>query len=138
MRSPAARPMGQRRSPAAKASASPARSSSTAPVTKATSSPKPPPSFSPENGGETGGPANAVRQSRTSAAQYAARRSPSRAEARVSIATMGTGKSHRRPFAIERSAVRRSIVVNDRMQQNYQYELVEPTGRNFDPYFCPH
>jgi len=50
---------------------------------------------------------------------------------------MGTGKSHRRPFAIERSAVRRSIVVNDRMQQNYQYELVEPTGRNFDPDFCP-
>ena len=29
------------------------------------------------------------------------------------------------------------IVVNDRMQRNYRYELTEPEGRNFDPGFHP-
>lgn len=29
------------------------------------------------------------------------------------------------------------IKVNDRMQKGYQYELTEPTGRNFDPNFKP-
>lgn len=29
------------------------------------------------------------------------------------------------------------IVVNDRMQRNYRYELTEPAGRNFDPDFHP-
>jgi hypothetical protein len=32
---------------------------------------------------------------------------------------------------------RRVVVVNDRMQQGYQYELSEPAGRNFDPEFRP-
>jgi hypothetical protein len=32
---------------------------------------------------------------------------------------------------------RKTIVVNDRMQRNYRYDLVEPTGRNFDPSFQP-
>lgn len=29
------------------------------------------------------------------------------------------------------------VVVNDRMQQGYSYELTEPVGRNFDPEFQP-
>ena len=29
------------------------------------------------------------------------------------------------------------VVVNDRMQQGYRYELAEPAGRNFDPGFRP-
>lgn len=29
------------------------------------------------------------------------------------------------------------IVVNDRMQRNYRYELTEPAGRSFDPVFRP-
>ncbi len=29
------------------------------------------------------------------------------------------------------------VVVNDKMQQGYRYELTEPPGRNFDPEFCP-
>jgi hypothetical protein len=34
--------------------------------------------------------------------------------------------------------VRRRIVrVNDRMQENYRYELIEPRGRNFHPDFHP-
>ena len=32
---------------------------------------------------------------------------------------------------------RRTIIVNDRMQQGYRYELTEPEGRNFDPAFAP-
>jgi hypothetical protein len=31
----------------------------------------------------------------------------------------------------------RIVVVNDRMQQDYRYELTEPVGRNFDPEFRP-
>ena len=31
----------------------------------------------------------------------------------------------------------RIVVVNDRMQQHYRYELVEPAGQNFDPEFRP-
>lgn len=31
----------------------------------------------------------------------------------------------------------KTIVVNDRMQTNYRYELVEPPGRNFHPLFKP-
>ena len=31
----------------------------------------------------------------------------------------------------------RSIIINDRMQRNYRYELVVPIGRNFDPEFNP-
>jgi hypothetical protein len=31
----------------------------------------------------------------------------------------------------------RIIIVNDRMQQGYRYELTEPAGRNFDPAFQP-
>jgi hypothetical protein len=31
----------------------------------------------------------------------------------------------------------RVVVVNDRMQKNYKYELVARTGRNFDPEFKP-
>lgn len=30
------------------------------------------------------------------------------------------------------------VTVNDLMQQNYQYKLVEPIGKNFDPEFKPH
>lgn len=29
------------------------------------------------------------------------------------------------------------VVVNDKMQKNYVYELVEPMGKNFDPRFQP-
>jgi hypothetical protein len=32
---------------------------------------------------------------------------------------------------------KRTVVVNDRMQKNYRYELSEPAGRNFDPEFRP-
>jgi hypothetical protein len=32
---------------------------------------------------------------------------------------------------------RRSVIVNDRMQKDYRYELSEPTGRNFDREFRP-
>lgn len=32
---------------------------------------------------------------------------------------------------------RRIVVVNDLMQKNYRYELVEPMGKNFDPSFKP-
>jgi len=32
---------------------------------------------------------------------------------------------------------RRTIIVTDRMQRGYRYELAEPTGRNFDPDFRP-
>ena len=32
---------------------------------------------------------------------------------------------------------KRSVTVNDRMQQGYRYELVEPAGRNFDAGFDP-
>jgi hypothetical protein len=33
--------------------------------------------------------------------------------------------------------MRRSITVNDQMQQDYRYERVEPAGRNFHPEFKP-
>lgn len=29
------------------------------------------------------------------------------------------------------------VVVNDRMQKGYRYELIEPMGKNFDPRFTP-
>ncbi len=32
---------------------------------------------------------------------------------------------------------RRTVVVNDTMQQGYRYELTEPAGENFDPEFRP-
>ena len=32
---------------------------------------------------------------------------------------------------------RRVVVVNDRMQHGYRYELVRPMGRSFDPGFRP-
>jgi hypothetical protein len=32
---------------------------------------------------------------------------------------------------------RRIVVVNDRMQSGYRYQLTEPAGRNFDPEFTP-
>jgi len=31
----------------------------------------------------------------------------------------------------------KTVVVNDKMQKNYRYELTEPSGRNFDPEFKP-
>ncbi len=31
----------------------------------------------------------------------------------------------------------KTIVVNDKMQQNYKYTLTEPAGKNFDPDFKP-
>jgi hypothetical protein len=34
-------------------------------------------------------------------------------------------------------SARRIVVVNDKMQQGYRYELTEPCGRNFDPEFRP-
>jgi hypothetical protein len=33
--------------------------------------------------------------------------------------------------------IRRTVVVNDRMQRGYRYALTEPPGRNFDPDFTP-
>ena len=35
------------------------------------------------------------------------------------------------------AAVPKVVVVNDKMQKNYRYELAEPAGRNFDPRFKP-
>ena len=32
---------------------------------------------------------------------------------------------------------KRTVMVNDRMQQGYRYELVAPVGRSFDPEFRP-
>jgi hypothetical protein len=32
---------------------------------------------------------------------------------------------------------RRTVMVEDRMQKGYRYELLEPIGRNFDPEFRP-
>jgi hypothetical protein len=32
---------------------------------------------------------------------------------------------------------KRAVVVNDRMQRNYRYELAAPVGRSFDPEFKP-
>jgi hypothetical protein len=32
---------------------------------------------------------------------------------------------------------RKTILVNDKMQANYRYELSEPAGKNFDPEFKP-
>ena len=32
---------------------------------------------------------------------------------------------------------KRTVVVNDRMQRDYRYELTEPAGKNFDPAFRP-
>ena len=32
---------------------------------------------------------------------------------------------------------KKSVIVNDRMQKGYQYELTDPVGRNFDPEFKP-
>ncbi len=31
----------------------------------------------------------------------------------------------------------KTIIVNDKMQRNYRYELKEPVGKNFDPSFQP-
>jgi hypothetical protein len=31
----------------------------------------------------------------------------------------------------------KKMIVNDLMQQNYKYELIEPMGKNFDPEFTP-
>ena len=30
-----------------------------------------------------------------------------------------------------------TVIVNDSMQKNYQYEITQPTGKNFDPEFKP-
>jgi hypothetical protein len=32
---------------------------------------------------------------------------------------------------------KRTIIVNDQMQKGYRYQLIQPTGRNFDPDFRP-
>lgn len=34
-------------------------------------------------------------------------------------------------------SARKKVVVRDRMQDGYEYELTEPVGRNFDPAFKP-
>lgn len=34
-------------------------------------------------------------------------------------------------------SIRKSVVVNDKMQKNYRYKLTEPVGKNFDPRFKP-
>lgn len=33
--------------------------------------------------------------------------------------------------------IRKIVIVNDKMQNNYRYTLVEPTGKNFHPEFKP-
>lgn len=33
--------------------------------------------------------------------------------------------------------IKKTIIVNDKMQKNYRYELTEPIGKNFDPDFKP-
>ena len=33
--------------------------------------------------------------------------------------------------------MRRIVIVNDKMQQGYRYELSAPAGRDFDPQFRP-
>jgi len=49
---------------------------------------------------------------------------------------MGREKSH--PRAERQTRVkRRRVVVNDKMQRGYTYQLIEPAGRNFDDGFEP-
>ena len=33
--------------------------------------------------------------------------------------------------------VKKVVIVNDKVQKNYAYELTEPMGKNFDPHFNP-
>ena len=33
--------------------------------------------------------------------------------------------------------MKKIIIVNDKMQKNYRYELIEPKGKNFSPDFKP-
>ena len=33
--------------------------------------------------------------------------------------------------------MKKTVIVNDKMQQGYSYELTEPVGKNFDPVFTP-
>src|SRR5262245_8846528 len=42
-----------------------------------------------------------------------------------------------RPVGRCRLVGMRTVTVNDKMQQGYRYELVEPVGRNFHPDFKP-
>jgi hypothetical protein len=43
-----------------------------------------------------------------------------------------------RPCGTDREAgLRRVVIVNDKMQQGYRYELSAPAGRDFDPQFRP-
>jgi hypothetical protein len=32
---------------------------------------------------------------------------------------------------------KRTVIVNDKMQKGYRYQITEPAGRNFDPEFRP-
>ena len=34
-------------------------------------------------------------------------------------------------------AAKRTVIIRDKMQRNYRYQLVAPAGRNFDPEFKP-
>lgn len=33
--------------------------------------------------------------------------------------------------------MKKKVIVNDKMQKNYEYEITEPVGKNFDPSFKP-
>ena len=41
------------------------------------------------------------------------------------------------PFKFYAAMNKKIVIVNDKMQRNYRYELSVPTGRNFDPQFKP-
>jgi hypothetical protein len=38
---------------------------------------------------------------------------------------------------MDRPMGKRTVIVNDKMQQGYRYRITEPAGRNFDPEFRP-
>ena len=38
---------------------------------------------------------------------------------------------------VDRPMGKRTVIVNDKMQKGYRYQITEPAGRNFDPEFRP-
>ncbi len=40
-------------------------------------------------------------------------------------------------FAMEKNRGRRTVIVHDKMQKNYRYDVIAPAGKNFDPRFKP-
>lgn len=49
----------------------------------------------------------------------------------------GQGRCNQSFWQLQGAEVRKTVIVNDRMQKGYRYHLVVPTGRSFDPDFKP-